>query len=306
MKGDNMMILPQKARVVEVGPRDGFQNLPPIDTENKYQIIAGMIEAGVKDMEIVSFVSPKAIPQMADAKELAARVVSDYGNVPHLNLIALVPNIKGAQTAWETGLKTVSYVISASEQHSLKNVRKTTAESLADLKQLLKDMPQLDVRLDLATSFGCPIIGEVAEQDVLKIAAEAASAGVVEIVLCDTIGVGNPVQVYSLSQKALKLGVPVGLHLHDTRGLGLANTLAGLQAGVCTFETSVAALGGCPFAPGASGNTATEDLLNMLASLGLDTGIAMERYLQVVDQVIKDVLPTAGGHMAKVPLNPCC
>ena len=300
------MMLPDRVRVVEVGPRDGFQNLPPIDTEIKYQIISGLIEAGIKEMEITSFVSPKAIPQMADAKELAVRVVNEFGDRPNLNLMALVPNLKGAQAALEAGITTATYVISASEQHSLKNVRKTTAESLADLKQLLREFPQLKVRLDIATAFGCPFLGSIPEADVLKLASVAAQAGVVEIILCDTIGTGNPVQVHSLAQKAMRIGIPMGLHLHDTRGLGLANTLAGLQAGVAMFETSVAALGGCPFAPGASGNTATEDLLNLLASLGLDTGVSMERYLQAVDQVIKDVLPTAGGHMAKVPRNPCC
>lgn len=303
---DYNMILPGQVRVVEVGPRDGFQNQPPILTEIKYQIIAGMIEAGVKEMEITSFVSPKAIPQMADAKELAARVVGQYGEKAGLRLIALVPNLKGAQAALESGLKTVSYVISASERHSLENVRKTTAESFEGLKQLLRELPQLFVRLDIATAFGCPFLGSVPEENVLKLAAEAAEAGVGEIILCDTIGVGNPLQVYSLAQKARGIGVPMGLHLHDTRGLGLANTLAGLQAGVAMFETSVAALGGCPFAPGASGNTATEDLLNMLTSLGLATGISMERYLQAVDLVIKEVLPTAGGHLAKAPLKPCC
>ena len=300
-----MMILPERVRVVEVGPRDGFQNLPPITTEIKYQIISEMIEAGVREMEVTSFVNPKAIPQMADAKELATRVVSDFGNGPHLKLIALVPNLRGAQSALECGINTVSFVISASEQHNLKNVRKTPAESMADLKQLLTEEPDLKVRLDLATAFGCPFLGPVPEEMVMAMAAEAAEAGVIEIILCDTIGIGHPAQVFSLAQKALKLGIPIGLHLHDTRGLGLANTLAGLQAGVSMFETSVAALGGCPFAPGASGNTATEDLLNMLSALNIDTGISMERYLKAVDLVIKDVLSSAGGHLAKVPLAAC-
>lgn len=297
------MITGKKASVVEVGPRDGFQNIKGfIPTDTKFRIIEDMFAAGIREMEITSFVSPKAIPQMADAKELAERVVRKYGE--ERRLIALVPNLRGAQMAVECGLNTVTFVISASERHNKENVRKTPAESLADLNQLLKDIPGLNVRLDVATAFGCPFLGSIPEDMVMNLANEAASYGVKEIVLCDTIGIASPNQVAKLSKRALaELKIPVGLHLHDTRGLGLANALSGLQEGVTIFETSVAGLGGCPFAPGASGNTATEDLLNMMNGLDVETGISITKYLKAVDAVIKEVQSTAGGHLAKVPMN---
>ena len=293
------MIENQRIRVVEVGPRDGFQNIKTfIPTETKYAIIADMFAAGVSEMEFTSFVSPRAIPQMADAWELAVRVVKEYG--AGKRLIALVPNLRGAQTALECGVGTVSYVISASERHNMENVRKTPAESLADLKQLRREMPELKVRLDIGTAFGCPFLGAISEDSVMALAKEGVQAGVCEVVLCDTIGIGNPSQVRRLSERAIReLPVPVGLHLHDTRGLGLANTLAGMLAGVTLFETSLAGLGGCPFAPGAAGNTATEDLLNMLAAMGLETGVELGDFLDAVKMVVEQVEPTAGGHVFK-------
>ncbi len=290
-----------KITVVEVGPRDGFQNIKEfIPTEIKFRVIDEMFAAGVQAMEITSFVSPKAIPQMADAKELAAKVVGKYGG--KRRLIALVPNLRGAQMAAECGLDTVTFVISASERHNLENVRKTPAESLADLGQLLREIPALNVRLDIATAFGCPFLGDIPEDAVMALARDAAGLGVKEVVLCDTIGVANPNQVGRLARRALaELAVPVGLHLHDTRGLGLANALAGLREGVEMFEASVGGLGGCPFAPGASGNTATEDLLNMLAGLDIATGVSITEYLKAVETVVREVQATAGGHVAKAP-----
>lgn len=292
------MIDATTARLVEVGPRDGFQNIQTfIPTDVKVDIIDRMFRAGVGEMEITSFVSPKAVPQMADAAEVTARVRGRHGD---RRLIALVPNLRGAAAAAECGLDAVTLVISASERHNLENVRKTPAQSLADLEQLRRDLPGLKVRLDIATSFGCPFLGEIAPDAVMDLARKGADLGASEVVLCDTIGAADPNQVERLAARAVReLAVPVGLHLHDTRGLGLANALAGLHAGVRMFETSIAGLGGCPFAPGASGNTATEDLLNMLSRLGVDTGVDMERYLEAVTEAVSRIPTAAGGHMAK-------
>ena len=292
------------AKVVEVGPRDGFQNIKEfIPTEIKRRVIEAALDAGIKDIEITSFVSPKAIPQMADAASLAKEVVASRGG--GARLIGLVPNLRGGRTAAECGVKTVTYVVSASEAHNMANVRQPVADSMAGLKSLIRELPELEVRLDIATSFGCPYQGRVPEDAVMALAKEAVAAGVKELVLCDTIGLAAPAGVLSLSLKALALGVPVALHLHDTRGLGLVNAMAGLDAGVSVFEASVAGLGGCPFAPGATGNTATEDLLNLFGQLGIETGVSQEAYMKAVSLIIERVMPSAGGHMAKVAAGAC-
>lgn len=300
------MKLPKRVEIIEVGPRDGFQNIKtPIPTEVKHEVIAAVIAAGVKNIEATSFVHPKAIPQMADAAEVARAAVARR-EADGLRLFALVPNLTGARKAYDCGLREVTYVISASERHNLANINRTREQSLQDLAGITAELPGLKIRLAAATSFGCPFAGPVAPGDVFSLIEAGLAAGARSVVLCDTIGVADPLQVHKLCRQFLDAfpGVPVALHLHDTRGMGLANTLAGLEAGITTFETAIGGLGGCPFAPGAAGNTATEDLLNMLRAMGVDTSIDLERYLAAVNIVKEKIQPQLTGHMASACAYP--
>ncbi|MDR0596192.1 MAG: hydroxymethylglutaryl-CoA lyase [Clostridiales Family XIII bacterium] len=296
--------LPNNATIVEVGSRDGFQNLPDfIPTDVKIKSIEKIIESGVKDVEVTSFVNPKAVPQMADASEVASAIIGKYGNRPGMRFIALIPNARGAESAVKCGITTVSIVISASESHNKANVNRTVSESLAALRDIAESFPSLAVRLDIATALGCPFEGKVPEKDVLSLVANALDIGVREIVLCDTIGVADPLSVDSLTRAALKeVGghCPIALHLHDTRGMGVANTYAGMLNGIEKFEASIGGLGGCPFAPGAAGNTATEDVLNMLTCMGVETGIDMGRYMEALRYVQANIKSDLTSHMAKV------
>jgi hydroxymethylglutaryl-CoA lyase len=291
---------PARVEIVEVGPRDGFQNVKTmIPTAVKQEIVDAVIAAGVKAMEVTSFVHPKAIPQMADAADVVRATLASPA-ARDVRLFALVPNLTGAKKAYECGLREITCVISVSEKHNLANVNRTPEQSLADLAAIIAELPGLKVRLAAATVFGCPFAGSVPVEDVLRLVKSALAAGVKSVTLCDTIGVGNPRQVHEISRQVLAAagGVPVALHLHDTRGMGLANTLAGLEAGIAIFETSVGGLGGCPFAPGAAGNTATEDTVNMLHAMGVDTGIDLGKYLAAVEIVKAKVQPQLTGHMA--------
>ena len=288
----------ERVSIIEVGPRDGFQNIKDfIDTPHKIEIAEALLQAGVKEMEVTSFVSPKAIPQMRDAAEVAATVLREQDD---FHAIALVPNLRGAQMANDNGIHSVSCVISVSQSHNKANVARTREESVEGLKKIVSELPDMEVRLDLATAFGCPFEGKVPEEDVKALAQTALDLGVKELVLCDTIGVANPRQVDRISRMILDMAgnVPVTLHLHDTRGAGLANILAGYEAGIRRFETAVGGLGGCPFAPGAAGNTATEDAVNMFESMGIDTGIDLASYLQAVGLVKKYIKPDVTGHMS--------
>lgn len=286
----------EQIKIVEVGPRDGFQNISRlVKLEDKLEVIRLLYEAGVRSMEIGSFVNPKAIPQMADMQELSRQVQSAYKD--KMECIALVPNLRGAENAVNSGYNTVTYVTSVSEKHNLANVRKTPTESMSALKDIMKVYPELKVRLDLATSFGCPFEGAISTEQVLHLAETAIELGVREIILCDTIGIAGPRQVSNLSEAFMNAfpDVTLGLHLHDTRGMGIVNIYAGYQNGVRVFETSVGGLGGCPFAPGAAGNTATEDLLYMAQQMGLDTAIDFEKYLSAVRYVRDYIQPQLTG-----------
>jgi hydroxymethylglutaryl-CoA lyase len=299
-----MIQLPKKVQIFEVGPRDGFQNIKqPIPTNTKLDIIKIMANAGVNAMEVTSFVHPKAIPQMADAVQIAEFVVSHYKNKA-FRPIALVPNFTGAKKAYDTGIREVTYVISASKKHNMENINRTHEQSLEDLGKILQELPGLKVRLDVATAFGCPFSGKVSEATVVDLVAAAIQLGVQSVILCDTIGIANPVQVYQLAKKIKTCfpNIELGLHLHDTRGMALANTLAGLDAGITIFESSIGGLGGCPFAPGAAGNTATEDLINMFTNMGIDTGINLDQYIngiKIIREKIQDVLTSRMAYACK-------
>lgn len=295
------MKLPEKITLVEVGPRDGFQNVKTqIETEDKVAIIRGMIEAGVREMEITSFVNPKWLPQMADAAEVAAQILETAPK--DFRAIALAPNKRGVENAVKAGLKNVTYVLSASESHNQKNVNRPIEKSLEELKDIRDSFPDTNIRMSLATSFGCPFEGAVPLEQVLRVLEQIYAAGIREAVLCDTIGVGNPLQVQKTVQAVRKqfADLTLGLHFHDTRGMGLSNIFAGLTEGVSIYETSIGGLGGCPFAPGSAGNTATEDMLNMAASMGIGHGIDMEQYLHTVDYVKEWVKAPLTGRISSM------
>ena len=298
--------LPTEVTVAEVGPRDGFQNVKTfIPTADKIAIIEGLIAAGIKDFELTSFVSPKAIPQLADAGDICRTILAKYAGQIHPSV--LVPNLKGAQAAWEAGIREVACVISVSAAHNRANINRTHEESIADLAKMIDFLPDMKIRVDLATSFACPFDGWIKEESVKALADKVHQLGVRKIVLCDTIGVATPDRVYSLSayMRQQFADIEFSLHLHDTRGMGMANTLAGLMAGITRFEVSIAGLGGCPFAPGAAGNTATEDLVNMLSDMNITTGVSRKKIITVTNLVAEKVDAPINSHLAKAKLYEC-
>lgn len=271
----------KKIELHEVGPRDGFQNVGEyIPLETKIQIIDGLVASGMRHVQITSFVSPKAIPQMKDARELAAHCIKKY---PDADFFALVPNLRGAQSAWESGIKRVSYVVSLSESHNQANIRRSHEESFAELKNIRKALPELDVCLDLATTFGCPFEGTKTEDDVLRFIKPYIQSGISTVNLCDTIGIANPAQVRRTIQamKSEYSSVDLQIHIHDTRNMGMVNTLAAIELGVDKVQSTLGGLGGCPFAPGASGNLATEDLAFMLLEMGYDPEVNVGKLIKL-------------------------
>ena len=295
--------LPSQVTINEVGPRDGFQNVAVfIPTGEKIAIVEQLIDAGLKNFELTSFVSPKAIPQLADAAELCRTILEKHGD--KINASALIPNLKGAQSAWEAGIREIACVISVSVSHNKANINRTHEESLAELAKIVDSLPGMKVRVDLATAFACPFEGWTSVDSVYALTEKVARLGVKDIVLADTIGVATPNRVSRLSV-GIRQAFPAlnfGLHIHDTRGMGLANTLSGLMAGITTYETSIAGLGGCPFAPGAAGNTATEDLVNMLSGMNIATGVDLEKLIAVVGLVNQKVDAKTNSHMSQSKL----
>jgi hydroxymethylglutaryl-CoA lyase len=290
--------LPKKVQVTDITGRDGFQNVRQwIPTEVKTAVLDQLATAGIRKMEFTSFVSPKAIPQMADAAIVAEHMRTKY---PEMELVALTPNLRGTQNAVAAGLKEVSYVISVSEAHNKANINRTHEASLADLEAIARACPELFINISLATVFGCPFVGETPVNRVLWLIGECLQRGAGSVTLCDTIGVANPVQVHAVV-RAVREKFPdlrVALHLHDTHGVGLANTLAALEEGVDIFETAAGGLGGCPFAPGAAGNTSTEDMVNMLHRMGIATGVNLERLLGAVAIIREKINAAITGRFA--------
>jgi hydroxymethylglutaryl-CoA lyase len=282
--------------ISEVGPRDGLQSIKPImSLEAKKAWISAEAAAGVTEIEVGSFVPAKLLPQLADTAE----VVRFARSIPNLTVAVLVPNLKGAEAAVEAGAHKITIPLSASETHSLKNVRRTHAQMLEEVKgivALLRSLPadrRPKFEGGLSTAFGCTLEGTVSAEKVVALAESLMSAGCDEVGLSDTTGYANPAQVKDLVKRvhrAVGEHALSGLHLHNTRGLGLANVLAGLEVGITTFDSSLGGLGGCPFAPGASGNIVTEDLVFMLEAMGLRTGIDLPRLLAVRD-ILREALP---------------
>ena len=273
--------------VSEVGPRDGLQSIQSImPLSAKKEWISAEAAAGVRDIEVGSFVSPKLLPQLADTAEVVAHALS----IPGLTVAVLVPNLKGAQAAVEAGVHKITLPFSASDTHLLKNVRRTPQQMLEETRSiaaLLRSLPadrRPKFEAGISTAFGCSYEGIVPEEKVVRLAETAMEAGCDEVGLSDSTGYANPAQVKSLVTRvrgAVGDSAFAGLHLHNTRGLGLANVLAGLELGVKTFDSSLAGLGGCPWAPGASGNIVTEDLVFMLEAMGVRTGIDLNLLLSV-------------------------
>ncbi len=282
--------------VSEVGPRDGLQSIDSImPTPIKMAWIVAQADAGVREIEVGSFVPPTLLPQLADTDE----VVRESKTIDGLTVAALVPNLKGAQNAIAAGAHKITIPFSMSETHSLKNVRKTHEQMFAEVRDicdLLSNLPK-DQRphfeVSLSTAFGCTLEGVVPEDKVARTADQLMQLGCDEVGLSDTTGYANPSQV-SRMVKQIKSVVGddnlTGVHLHNTRGLGLANALAALEAGITTLDSSLGGLGGCPFAPGASGNIVTEDLVFMLHAMGLKTGINIDKLL-AVRNILIDALP---------------
>lgn len=295
------MNLPEKVEIIEVGPRDGLQNESNfIPTENKIQLINELNKTGIKRMEATSFVHPKYVPQMKDAKE----VLEGMERNPSVQYMALIPNEKGYNRAVESGIDALSLVVGASDSFNLKNVKMSREQSIKSFETVIEKAKANDVfiRYNIATSFWCPFEGKIDSNLVLNMVERADLLGVDEIVLCDTIGRANPKQVFDLFQASISLKTKAMLsaHFHDTYGMAMSNVMAALESGVTRFDASIGGLGGCPFAPGAAGNAATEDIVFMMHEMGIDTGIDLQQLLTCVELVKPFTNRDLTGHFHKV------
>jgi hydroxymethylglutaryl-CoA lyase len=287
--------LPASISVREVGPRDGLQNEAPVSTEAKIELVDALSNTGVRRIEAVSFVHPRAIPQMADADEVWQRI-SRHDDVRYS---ALVPNLRGAQRALDAGFREIEVVVSASDTHNRKNVNRSTDESLDDIAELLSVAHDKDatVQVIVSTAWGCPYEGDVPTQRVVAVASRAIRDGADAVSFGDTTGMATPGRVTRLIGE-LRWAHPeaaLNLHFHNTRGAGLANVMAALQLGVADFDASVGGLGGCPYAPGASGNVATEELIHMVEDMGVDTGIDLDAMIgaaATAERIVGRTLPS--------------
>jgi hydroxymethylglutaryl-CoA lyase len=280
-----------KVHVTEVGPRDGLQNAEGLmETDDKLEWIEAEFRAGVKEIEVCSFVPPKLIPAMSDASNVTSRSTEIEG----LMVTALVPNFKGAERAIASGAHKVSMPISVSKSHCVANIRITPDEAVEEFAEIIAlcKSKSVEAEVGLSTAFGCTIEGTIDEKEVVRLAVAIVEAGAASISLSDTVGYANPAQVGRVFRAVrAEVGDKVGAaHLHNTRGLGLANVVAALEADVRSFDASLGGLGGCPFAPGASGNIVTEDLVFMLEAMGMNTGIDLDALI-ACREILKKGLP---------------
>ncbi|MEU8230253.1 hydroxymethylglutaryl-CoA lyase [Actinoplanes sp. NPDC048967] len=261
----------------EVAPRDGLQNEEPIPTDNKVRLIDALSGTGVRRIEAVSFVHPRAIPQMADADEVWARAWHN----PDVRYSALIPNTRGAERAIAAGFREIEVVVSASDTHNRRNLNRSTDESLDDITGLIPLIHAAGAKLEVivATSFGCPFEGDIDPKRVASIVERVRADGADRIAFGDTTGMATPRRVRDLLTEVR----PDLLHFHNTRGTGLANVLTALELGITEFDASVGGIGGCPYAPGASGNIATEELVHMLEDMGIRTGIDLDKLIAVAE-----------------------
>jgi hydroxymethylglutaryl-CoA lyase len=301
----------ERAFVREVGMRDGLQSLAEImPTERKIAWLDAEHAAGVGEIEVSSFVPPKLLPQLADAEAVVRHALT----LPGLTVSALIPNLKGAERGLALGVHGLNFVLSVSEGHNLANVRRTTGQSIEEFRrvvalcQAVPEGKRPRLTCGLATAFGCTIEGAVDEERVRRVAVEVAEAGADAIMLADTVGYGQPAAIERVFRKVMAdvAPLPVGAHFHDTRGLGLANVLAALNAGARAFDASLGGLGGCPFAPKATGNIVLEDLVFMLEAMGFDTGIDLDRLMgvrELVHAALPDVVQYGAIAKAGLPKN---
>lgn len=275
--------MPAEVSIFEVGPRDGLQNEATIlPAERKVELIEGLVDAGIRRVEITSFVNPRWIPALADHMEVATRV----RRKPGVSYSALVPNVRGLDAASRAGMTEIAVFMAASQTHNRKNINKTTEEALATYREVVAEARGrgMKVRGYVSTVYGCPYEGAVALEDVLRVGEGLLEMGVYELSLGDTIGVGTPRQVEYVLEGLLARSIrldQLAVHFHDTRGTALANITVALQLGVRTVDAAIGGLGGCPYAPGASGNVATEDVVYMLHGMGIRTGVDLDRLVAI-------------------------
>ena len=305
-----MSDLPERLSLREVGPRDGLQNEAPVPTAGKVALVDALSRTGVGRIEAVSFVHPRAIPSMADAAEVWAAVQRN----PDVRYSALVPNLKGAGRALEAGFSEIEVVVSASDTHNKKNLNRSTAESLDDIAAII-DLAHgrgATVQVIVSTAWGCPYEGEVPTERVMWVVNTAAAHGADSLSFGDTTGMATPRRVRELvgEFRSAHPGVPLNLHFHNTRGTGLANVLTALELGVADFDASVGGLGGCPYAPGATGNIATEELVHMVEDMGVATGIDLAAMIDAAadaERIIGRRLPSqvlrAGPRTRTIPVS---
>lgn len=304
--------LPDRVTIREVGPRDGLQSEKPLPVEDRVRLIEALSGTGVPRLEAVSFVSPKAVPAMADAAAVWRRVRKG----PHVEYSALVPNRRGAEDAVRaSGFASLQAFLATADGYNRKNVGKSVDESIADVAEVVgvAEPAGLPVEVSISTSFGDPYEGDVLPARVLEVAEQVLDAGAQRISLADTTGMATPTRIWEvvgLLQQRLP-DAPINLHLHDTRGTAMANMLAAMQIGITEFDASIGGLGGSPFAPGANGNLATEDVVHMLSDMGVETGIDLDRVLaaasileSLVGHRVNSQVTRAGPRWAVAKNNP--
>jgi hydroxymethylglutaryl-CoA lyase len=303
--------LPTRLSLREVGPRDGLQNEDPVSTAAKVELVDALSRTGLRRIEAVSFVHPRAIPQMADAEEVWARI----DRAPAIRYSALVPNLRGAVRALDAGCLEIEAVVSASDTHNRANVNRSTEESLDDIAQVITLAHERGAvcHVTVSTAWGCPYEGDVPVRRVVEVAARAVADGADGLSYGDTTGMATPLRVTQLigETRSAMSDVPLNLHFHNTRGAALANVYAALQLGVADFDASVGGLGGCPYAPGASGNVASEELVHMVEDMGIDTGVDLEALIEVarraeaiVGRELSSQVLRAGPRTRRTPYPP--
>lgn len=296
--------LPSKIMICEVAPRDGFQaETTWIPTEKKIEIVEKLATTGIQSIEITSFVHPKAIPQLRDAEE----VVQNTQHLADIQFRALVPNVKGAERAINVGIKKLKLMLSATDSHSISNANCLTEEAMNGFIPIIELATKKNVKVggSISVAFGCPYEGKVPFDRMEQIVKRYEELGIGEISLADSTGMANPKQVFDTIGQ-LRNAFPAmtfSIHLHNTRGMAMANVVAAMQQGITHFDSSIAGLGGCPYAPGATGNIATEDLVHMLTEMGVDTGIHLDTLIETAKDVKRIIGHDGGSYMLQAGPN---